>query len=142
MREAVPFEWSDRLATGVPEIDRQHVELMDLFRHLASLAAQGDRARVRAALEELIGRVCRHFDDEEQLMRRHRYADLPSHEQSHDMLLRQVQSFVALLDGSPDGDAGVDIIDFVGKWLVVHMQEDDRRLGAFLKAEAKACEMA
>lgn len=142
MREAVPFEWSDRLATGVPEIDRQHVELMDMFRRLASLEGRGDRARVRAALEELIGRVCRHFDDEEQLMRRHHYAELPSHAQSHDMLLRQIHSFVALLDASSDGDAGVDIIDFVGKWLVVHMQEDDHRLGAFLKAEATVCQPA
>jgi len=142
MRQAVPFGWSDSLATGIPEIDRQHIELVDMFRTLAALEHGGDRAAVRAALEELIAHVCKHFDDEEQLMRRHHYAELPSHAQAHDLLLRQIHSFVALLDAAPDGDAGVDIIDFVGKWLVVHMQQDDHRLGAFLKAEAKPCEVA
>lgn len=140
MREAVPFKWSEALATGVADIDRQHIELVGMFSHLAALERRGDRAQVRAALEDLIGHVCRHFDDEEQLMRRHHYPDAAGHAQSHDQLLRQIHSFMALLDTAPDADSGFDIIDFVGKWLIVHIQEDDRRLGAFLKAEAKARE--
>ncbi|HEY0833300.1 MAG TPA: bacteriohemerythrin [Azospirillum sp.] len=142
MRQAVPFEWSDTLATGIPEIDRQHVELVGLFRQLTTLERQGDRAGVRAALEGLIGHVCRHFDDEERLMREHHYAELPAHAQSHDQLLRQIHSFAALLAADPDGDPGVDIIDFVGKWLVVHIQQDDRRLGDFLRAEREVREPA
>lgn len=141
MGEADSFEWNDSLATGIADIDRQHAELVGMFSYLAALERRGERSRARAALEDLIGAVCRHFDDEEHLMRQHHYADLPAHAQSHDQLLRQVNSFMALLDADPDGDPGVDIIEFVGKWLAVHIQEDDRRLGTFLKAEAKACEV-
>ncbi|WP_029007933.1 bacteriohemerythrin [Azospirillum halopraeferens] len=127
--------WSDDLVIGVPVLDREHAALLAMFQRLADPDCAGDRAAVRALLDTLVGEVCRHFDDEEGLMHESRYPDTAAHVESHHLLLKQVNSFITLLDGQPDGWAAANISDFVGRWLLDHIREDDRRFAAYLIAK-------
>ena len=133
MTNPTNLTWTDDLATGVPVLDREHVALVALFQRLADPAQAGDDAAVRALLDALLADVCRHFDDEERLMHESRYPDTAAYVTAHHLLLKQINSFLALLDGQPEGWVAANIVDFVGRWLIDHIREDDGRFGAYLR---------
>ncbi|WP_448191154.1 bacteriohemerythrin [Azospirillum sp. sgz301742] len=133
MTEATLLAWKDAWSTGVPAIDGQHAALVAGFARLIDPAHRGDQAFQRTALDSLAEHVCRHFDHEEHLMRVHRYPELRTHTDAHAELLKQLHHFEALLNAQPEAGPGPNIVDFLGRWLIDHIQEDDFRLGAFLR---------
>lgn len=133
MPESTLLVWRDAWSTGVPVIDEQHAALMVEFERLVAPAHRGDAGARRAALDTLTELVCRHFDHEEHLMHVRHYPDLRAHADAHAELLKQLNHFEALLAAQPEGEPGPSIMDFVVRWLLDHIQEDDRRLGAFLR---------
>ncbi|MGQ9365569.1 bacteriohemerythrin [Azospirillum sp. ST 5-10] len=124
--------WTDALATGVPALDREHAALVALVQRLDDPARADGRAAVRALLDALTAEICRHFDEEERLMHASRYPDTAAHEEAHALLLKQLNNFVALQDTQAEGWANAHVVDFVGRWLIDHIREDDGRLGRFL----------
>ena len=132
MSESTLLVWRDAWSTGVPDIDEQHAAMMAEFERLIDPAHRGDAVARRAAVDTLTELVCRHFDHEEHLMHVHRCPDLRAHADAHAELLKQLNHFEALLAAQPEGGPGPSILDFVGRWLIDHIQEDDKRLGAFL----------
>ncbi|WP_431855448.1 bacteriohemerythrin [Azospirillum sp.] len=133
MPDATLLAWKDAWSIGVPELDREHAALVQDFARLIDPARRGDHAFQRAALDALTEHVCRHFDHEEHLMRECAYPELRRHAEVHAMLLRQLTQFEALLNAQPEDGAGPSILDFVGRWLLDHIQEDDMRLGVYLR---------
>jgi len=124
--------WSDAMVLGVPELDREHQSLITHFQTLADPTLQQDQALFRKRLDELVAEVCAHFDNEERLMREHHYQDAAEHKDAHDGMLKQINSFLTLLE-QEHGHPGVTILDFVGQWLADHIAEDDRAFAEFLK---------
>ena len=70
------MEWSNNLATGVPEIDNQHKEIINRVNSLSAACSEGkgkeEVLRVLLFLEEYIKE---HFAAEERLQLRHAYPD-------------------------------------------------------------------
>lgn len=126
------IEWSEDLRVGDPLLDREHRQLIGLFQQLASPEFQGNPAFVRSKLDELVGLACRHFDHEDALMRRLHYPGITEHQKEHDALLKQINSFIDLLDEGPDPPSPADIVEFVGVWVLDHIGREDHRLGSFL----------
>ncbi|MCW2247997.1 hemerythrin-like metal-binding protein [Azospirillum fermentarium] len=124
--------WSDAMVLGVPELDREHQSLVTHFKTLADPALLRDQAAFRGRLDALVAEVCAHFDAEERLMREHHYQDAAEHKDAHDEMLKQINSFLTLLE-QEHGHPGVTILDFVGQWLTDHIAEDDRAFAEFLK---------
>jgi len=125
--------WQDTWSIGVPEMDRQHGELLADFVRLLDPARRRDHVFQRQALEALTEHVCHHFDDEEHLMRVYGYPERQAHAEVHAMLLKQLNHFETLLQAQPEDGPGPTILDFVGRWLIDHIRQDDRRLGEFLR---------
>lgn len=123
--------WSDALILGVPELDREHKALITHFQTLADPALMQDQDMFRERLDALVAEVCAHFDHEERMMREHHYPDAAAHKEAHDGLLKQINSFLILLE-QEHGDPGVTIVDFAGQWLVDHISEDDCLFRDFL----------
>lgn len=141
MPAATLLAWNDAWCTGVPEIDGDHKALIEDFQRLLRAEQHGDLDRQCIVFEALMEHICRHFDREEHLMRVHGYAELHQHAEVHAGLLHQLNQFETLLRTQPGGGVGPTILDFVGRWLIDHIQEDDRHLGLFLLnrwAERKA----
>ena len=139
MPEATMLAWKDAWSIGVPEIDREHAALVQDFVRLIDPAHRDDHAWQRVALDLLTEHVCRHFDHEEHLMRERGYPDFRRHAEVHALLLKQLNQFEALLNAQPESGAGPSILDFVGRWLLDHIQEDDKRLGCFLHDHYTGC---
>lgn len=133
MAEATLLAWKDAWSTGVPVIDSQHAGIVAEFMRLIDPARSNDHAFQRAALDALTEHLCRHFDHEEHLMHVHGYPELRVHVDAHAELLKQLNHFEMLLEAQPEEGPGPNIVDFVGRWLIDHIQEDDKRLGAFLR---------
>lgn len=124
--------WSDTMALGIPDLDREHEALVSRFLALTDPGQAMDAQAFRSCIDELVGEVCAHFDHEEQLMREHHFPEASEHKEAHDDMLKQINSFLILLDSEPD-HPGMTVLDFVGRWLMDHIAEDDRTFGTFLR---------
>lgn len=136
--------WSDTLATGVAEVDRQHRILVDtLAEARTKLTDYGmPEAHFEQLTRDLLAYAIYHFDTEERLMRDHRYAEAaPDEAAAH---LAQHRAFSAEVMrrradarvGSPE--AGRALLTFLEGWLVNHIMTTDQRLGAFLEPRLRA----
>lgn len=130
------FEWSDDYCVGVEEIDAQHRDLVDLL-HRLSVAIREHRgsAVARQCLDELVDYTATHFAEEEKLMVESGYPDYPAHRQIHIALVDHVKDLQRKLDS---GQAAItfELLHFLRVWLMRHINEVDRRFGAYY-AEAE-----
>ncbi len=127
------FTWSDGLAIGVPEIDRQHrylVESIDEARR--TLPEQPSPEQVEQLTRDLLAYAIYHFETEEILMQHHGYGDADRHRQQHrDFSAKVIALRDELRAGRPVSRA--QLLDFLGDWLRHHIMHTDRGLGEFLR---------
>jgi hemerythrin len=132
------IEWRESLAIGVPEIDRQHKELLSRFDSLLNACKAGKGID---ELQKLLGfldeYVISHFSDEEGIQRNHRFPGYAAHKSEHD-------GFIARLNALKDeinahGAAVHHVIEtnnLLLKWLIHHIAKVDGELGAYLRTNA------
>ncbi len=126
------IEWKRQYSLGVPAIDHEHRELVDLINELyASVTGPGSATdsdvTVADFLGELYARVGAHFALEEKIMRDNDYDEYHDHKADHERLLDDVRD---LMDDYEDG-VYVDMEEF-GKrldgWFSEHFRTRDARL--------------
>lgn len=85
----ITLQWSESYECGEETIDAQHRRLFELANRLigTALDAAIDRTASKAALDELLEHVARHFADEEIILERKGYAHLETHRRAHAGLL-------------------------------------------------------
>ena len=122
------LEWSDALAVGHPEIDRQHQILIGIANRLneAMKLGQGHR-QVGEILKELVNYTIEHFGFEEKLMERTGYRERPAHLEKHRKLIADVKEFQRKFE-SGETAVAVKLAAFVRDWLVNHILKVDRAL--------------
>lgn len=126
--------WDPSLNLGVPEIDRQHVELFDRLDRLLEAARTGQtEEQVGKLLGYLGDYVVDHFGAEEALMTTRRYPGLAAHAAEH---RRFVDEFQALLrEYLEDGATLLLVVRVNAKvtaWLREHIYRTDKALAGFL----------
>jgi len=116
-------------------LDQQHLRLVEAYNRLVEAMGPGgqrkERERALAGLKEI---ALTHFGVEETLMERLAYPKTREHQTSHARLIGQINGISErirqrTLDFTPP------LLDFLECWLIHHIQDDDRRLAQFLKAE-------
>lgn len=135
-------QWSDTLKLGVPAMDADHRQLLELTNDF--LAAAEDQARfgrLAEILGALITRTRAHFTAEEMLLDRNSYPHLAGHKAEHARLLNEAQMlhdrFIAFEQGGapePDGIGTLvlETADYLQRWLIDHIIADDRPYRPFL----------
>ncbi len=130
------IEWKEQYSLGVPAIDHEHRELIDLINELyASVAgsatntttATDSDVTVADFLGELYARVGAHFALEEKIMRDNDYDEYHDHKADHERLLDDVRD---LMDDYEDG-VYVDMEGFgkrLDEWFSEHFRTRDARL--------------
>jgi len=126
--------WEDTYETGSPLIDQQHQRLFRLASALLS-GLTGDRplAEVALRLETLLAHIAQHFHDEEALLRKINFKELPQHALIHASLLAKARK-LQLEVQSGQLDFG-RLVSFLALDLVKgHLLEEDRHYFAALSA--------
>lgn len=91
------ISWMDILETGVPDIDGEHRELIDDFNVMVDLlhsAAQSDHLVTR--FEQLLDKLKRHFETEEDVLRQRRFPRLEAHIEEHRRFEAQLERGLAM----------------------------------------------
>lgn len=119
------IEWTPRYETGIPEIDAQHRNLVELIRRLQAALEEG---LPQATALELSGFLLRyveeHFRDEEAFMERIHFPGLPDHRLLHERLRARA---VKIAERISTGEAGSaeELSLLLFEWLRDHILHDD-----------------
>lgn len=123
--------WTSDLATGNPEIDREHQELVEIIDLLKAAASGGDqKARLSHALDQFRNHVLQHFPNEEREMEAKGYPGLAKHQQAHAFLTTQV---IELVQKDNSGETVLfSEVDQLAQALYRHILLDDKPFALFL----------
>jgi len=119
------IEWRKEFETGVPDVDHEHRELVDLINRLHERLREGSTPEeVREFLGEVFARIAAHFALEESIMRKHVYDEYAGHKAEHEKLLDEIRD---IMDGAEEGYTGA-LSTAVADWFVNHFKTKDARL--------------
>lgn len=126
--------WEEnRHALGIPSIDQQHRDLMDLVNELTEAVAHGcDFEQALRQMEKILDFAAGHFAHEEALMRQHGFPGLEQHAAEHEKLLREAATLMKTL--SPENfDRAVLVTAFLTDCTENHILHEDRAIGQYFE---------
>ena len=117
------------LHLGLPELDRQHQQFLELLNRLREATEKNYGFAASQILGELAVQTRIHFAVEETLMRMFGYAETENHADQHQHLAAQLEKFQK---HAQDMNLSADVTEFIERWLSNHVQTYDKALGNFL----------
>ncbi len=133
------MEWSETLASGSPEIDIQHKELIQRINDLLAAMHKGGvgRDEVIKVVQYLSEYVVFHFGTEEQHMDHYKYSNTSAHKAQHAQFVKVFQKLKErLLRDGITPPLQQETKELVVDWLVNHIKFSDRALGTFLRLKS------
>ncbi|GAB1394353.1 hypothetical protein MASR1M60_25170 [Rhodocyclaceae bacterium] len=132
--------WRDDFATGVAEIDEQHMILVHTLNEAATkLKHDTSQETLEQITQDLLSYALYHFETEEELMQQYGYVE--TGDDAAEQHLSQHRAFsakvVSVRDSLKSGMkiASNELLDFLNNWLVNHILNTDKKLGAFIVAK-------
>lgn len=122
------IEWKDEYSVGIPDVDAEHRDLIELINTLhESMQARDGRPDVMEFLGEVYARIASHFALEELIMRRHEYDEYREHKRGHEQLLEEIRD---IMDEYEDGKLlnEADLARRLDRWFSEHFRTRDARL--------------
>lgn len=122
------IDWTAEFELGVPDIDKEHRELIALINELHSeigdTASTGD---IVTRLQEIYRQIADHFAHEEQHMRESRYLSYAEHKEDHEILLDDLRDIIKQVEdaGSYSEDRLSGDLEY---WFSEHFRTHDARL--------------
>ncbi len=125
------FAWKPEYSVSVSSLDAQHKKLFILAQNLHDAMSAGKgRDVLSRSLSELVDYTKTHFTEEEALLARHNYPDLPQHRQQHLELVRKITDFQREF-AAGNAFITVELMDFVQTWIKKHILQTDYRYADF-----------
>jgi hemerythrin len=119
--------WTDQMSVGVPEVDRQHVHLVELLNGLEEGLARGSASRIlRGVFAELSSYTKYHFTAEVNVLRADGFHGLQGHLDAHDEFVRKLADLEPLLQHEGADTAALEASRFLRQWIVRHILVADR----------------
>lgn len=122
------IEWKKEFELGVPEIDTEHKELIDLINNTyAALQAQQGSSSIMEFLGEIFAKISAHFALEESIMRKYKYDGYMEHKAEHEQLLDDIRD---IMDDYEDGimPSQDELSRRLTDWFSEHFRTQDARL--------------
>ncbi|NFV79408.1 bacteriohemerythrin [Magnetospirillum aberrantis] len=131
------IEWSDEFKLGLPAIDAEHKDLLDVCNlFLEAVEAGQSVAALAQVLDNMILRTRAHFLAEERLLDRHGYPGLVAHRTEHERLLLQAEALKARYTDAAQAEEIANLTSetahFLQTWLLDHIRTNDRPYRPFL----------
>ena len=129
------IQWSDAYKLGIPSVDTDHKQLVDLLNRFFARAQEGgDTAELGEILNELVKQTKAHFTREEVLLDRGDYPHLALHIAEHHRLLQQMGHFLTPYQaGTASRELTVEMAEFLQHWLLDHIVREDMPYRPYLK---------
>ena len=131
-----PIAWDPSLETGDELIDGQHRGIVDFANEVSALETD-DVSVILDIVDRLMEHVDTHFTAEEDLMTRGGYpaAAAAKHRAEHRMLKDKARAATLGFRSSWNVTRG-PFVEFLGTWLLDHIENEDRRLVEFLRRDS------
>lgn len=137
-------EWTVNLSIRVPEMDKQHQQLVAILNeyHDAAKAGNGPDT-LGGIMDRLVSYTKTHLSNEEQFLESIDYAFINSHKTEHRKLTEQVMQLKTQYD-SGDSTVGTKLLNLLRDWLENHILRADRMYADYYlkqvaaKSKAKA----
>lgn len=134
------MQWNEDLSVGVEKIDSQHKELFARITDLVNSIKQHTcKYKIGDVVKFLDDYIVFHFGEEEKYMQQFKYPAYSKHRAQHRLFMKNFQGLkneLARLEGGrkPGSyDLSVETNQVVVDWILDHIMNVDRELGAFLK---------
>ncbi|MBG0777164.1 MAG: bacteriohemerythrin [Desulfovibrionaceae bacterium] len=128
-RGGFPIVWDDALSVGVASVDEQHKALVGMINDLHAAMRSG---KAKTAVQDLVRGLqdytVFHFGHEEQLFDQTGYPAAPAHKREHRAFVDKVKEFAEAF-ASGRASLTVEVMDFLKKWLINHINGTDKKYG-------------
>ncbi len=125
------FVWSDDCNLGIPDMDQQHLCLVDKMNNFIRSLNGKDQALIKRTFVELKEIIVSHFNNEEKFLESFGYDELEGHKKIHKALLKQVSLYYKdLLAGDISRE---DVVIFLKRWLASHIKTHDMKYAHVVK---------
>jgi len=126
--------WSEDFEIGFERVDEQHRRMFELVRNLVKACTEGyDKQVLSKTLDFLLDYTIKHFKNEEDVMRLYAYPEYEQHKKMHDdftdVINEKAREYIE--NGSSE-DLSNSLNKIVVRWLVTHIQGEDRKIGDYL----------
>ncbi|GAB1385491.1 hypothetical protein MASR1M59_06390 [Melaminivora sp.] len=115
--------WTADLNTGIAEIDRQHLRIVDYINALYDQRDNPDRQVLAGVMHDVIDYTESHFAFEETLLEQSGYEFLGLHKKVHALFIRRVASVKERFDAGED--VAGELHDILSRWLFSHIRAED-----------------
>ena len=133
------FNWTEKFILGIPEIDEQHKQIVDLINKLSDLRNKdADKEGLGEIINELISYTKTHLSYEENLLKQHEYPEFASHKSNHEQLTKQAVDFQKKYFLGNTG-LSTEIAILLNDWLAEHILEIDKKYVPYLKNKGTTC---
>lgn len=121
------FKWNEDYSVNVAELDQHHKTLIDIVNSIYDNCLQTDAVDcIGPKINELIDYSQYHFRAEESYMRRIEYFEREEHIEQHSMFIFKIRELQQAYDGN-EPELTKSLIVFLGKWLLHHVLEEDKK---------------
>jgi hemerythrin-like metal-binding protein len=119
-------QWMPELETGIPFVDADHRVLVQLLNQVdESIAALEESSTLGSVLNALNDYTVYHFDREEAMLTACGYPELDHHRDAHARISGQLGEITRKFQRNPDSVEGREVRDFLQRWLVEHIRNED-----------------
>lgn len=126
------MKWKSNYSVGVSEPDQQHQEIFEsMLRLEESLEKKASRDVLAKHIGEIRQLLYQHFLDEENLLQRLSYPDLPLHKEQHERLVSALTDFERAVLSSREPQC---LVTFFEDWFVRHVLDEDKSFSDFVSA--------
>jgi hemerythrin len=126
------IRWRDNFNLGIPEVDFEHRELVELINALHDRLQQAaHHEEVEDFLGEIFARISAHFALEERTMVARNYPGYWPHPGDHERLLDQLRDIMESYESTHSLDSG-ELSQKLDDWFSVHFRTFDARFHHFV----------
>ncbi len=121
------IEWDDKYCFGISIIDKEHRGFIDAINKVTvAKEHRNNRKEISGILSKMSEYAQKHFKTEETYMERFGYLDYPLHKKEHQEFSLSILRYrIKLINGNLQNVD--DIIKYLQRWLVKHIQNIDRK---------------
>ena len=127
--------WEKSLSVGIPELDKQHKEIIKLINDLYRVVVEGEEEiDVKALILSLNKYTLQHFTLEELLFKKHDYPGYVNHKLAHDTFKKEISRFQERLLKNADLETVLrDLLFYLQRWFLQHVKKLDLEYASFFR---------